>query len=116
MRRHGVTQRVYILWSYPLFHQTVSLLLKHPAFAIVGSGSDRELARQEIERLQPDIILLEEVANGDPIDADILGFLKSSAWEPRIARLSLQDNDMRIYQREYRTIETPEGLLTLLQK
>lgn len=111
-----MAQRVYILWSYPLFHQTVSLLLKHPAFAIVGSGSDREQARQEIEHLQPDIILLEEAANGAPIDADILGFLNSSAWQPRVARLSLQDNDLRIYQRKYRTIETPEDLLALLQK
>jgi hypothetical protein len=111
-----VTQRVYILWSYPLFQQMVSLLLKHPAFLIVGAGSDREQARREIERLQPDIILLEETPDGAPIDADILEFLKSSAWEPRIARLSLQDNDLRIYQREYRIIETPEDLLTLLQK
>jgi DNA-binding NarL/FixJ family response regulator len=116
MRRHRVTQRVYILWSYPLFHQTVSLLLKHPAFTIVGSGSDREHARQEIERLKPDIILLEEATNSDPIDADIIDFLNSSAWEPLIARLSLQDNDLRIYHQEYRTIETPEDLLTLLQK
>jgi hypothetical protein len=111
-----VTQRVYILWSYPLFHQTVSLLLKRPAFLIVGAESDREQARREIEHLQPDIILLEETPDGAPIDADILEFLKSSAWEPRIARLSLQDNDLRIYQREYRVIETPEDLLALLQK
>ena len=111
-----MAQRVYIVWRYPLFHETVSLLLEHPEIAIVGSESDRKEAQREITELMPDIIILEEdeETDGGSIDAEILQFMETE-WEPRIARLSLQDNVLRLYQREQRTISNREDLLSILQ-
>jgi AmiR/NasT family two-component response regulator len=110
-----VVQRVFIVWTYPLFRETVSLLLEHPGLTVVGVESDRTEAQTQVTHLKPDIIIIEETANGEPIDTDIIGLLDTSAWEPRIVRLSLQDNELRLYRREQRTIETREDLLTLFQ-
>jgi len=110
-----VAQRVFIVWTNPLFRETVSLLLNHPAILIIGEESDRQEARTRIHHLQPDTIIIEETLNGEAIGVDIIGLLESSDWEPRIARLSLQDNELRMYQRANRTIKTHEDLLNLIQ-
>lgn len=111
-----MSQRVFIVWTYPLFRETVALLLKHPAITIVGNESDRQEARAMIAALQPDIIIIEETPNGESIDTDIIELLETSPWTPRIARLSLQDNELRLYHRENRTIKTRDDLLDLIQE
>ena len=110
-----MTQRVFIVWANPLFHGTVALLLEHPAVTIVGATSDRTVAREQITDLMPDFIIIEEPTNGDPIDKDIIQYLETSSWEPRVARLSLQDNELQLYHRQHRTIETRDDLLALIQ-
>ena len=37
------TQRVFIIWSYPLFHESVRLFLEHPDIKLVGATSDFNL-------------------------------------------------------------------------
>ena len=108
--------RVFIIWKYPLFRETVTVLLQHPEMIVVGGESDRAEARTQINRLEPDIIIIEEALNEEPVDSDIIEYLEESLWEPRVARLSLQDNELRLYQRQHRIIETKDELLALLQE
>lgn len=111
-----MTQKAFIVWSHPLFHETVRLLLSSPGIEIVGSASDRDAAREAIARLQPGVIIVEEVLFEESIEKDILDFLGVSKGEPRVARLSLEDNQVFVYQRERRTITSREDLLAVFSE
>lgn len=107
-------RRVFIIWSHPLSHESVRLLLNHPDVEIVGATADHLIAREEITRLQPDTIIVEveEMTKGVPTEA--LALLESSPCVTRVIGFSLQDNRLSVYHREERTVARAEDLLGLV--
>ncbi len=109
------TRRVFIIWSHPLFRDTIHLLLRHPALEIVGIGSDLDTVLQELDRTQPEIIIVEQNGEGGDPGIDMLKVLKAGPWEARVIRLSLQDNELWIYHRQRQNVNTPEDFLRIIQ-
>ena len=106
--------RVYVIWTYPLFHESLRLLLNHPGIEWVGATSDHEAALSHVANLRPDIILMEEVEGSD-ISAETVKLLECSSMDVRIIRLSLANNELTIYHREQRNMGQAEDLLKLIQ-
>lgn len=105
---------VYIIWSNPLSHDSLRLLLKQPEVELVGTTSDRKSAMDEIKRLKPDTVIVESTKSR--MDSDTLAILKSCPWVSRIIDFSMDDNTMRVYQREEKTVAQVEDLLDLIKR
>ena len=106
------TLRVFIIWTHPLFHKSVCLLLKHPKIEIVGANSEYKNAHEEIIALQPDTIIVEE--GGKDIPRDVMKYLETYPWNLRVTFLNLTDNQLNMYQHEQRTMGRAEDLLHLI--
>lgn len=106
-------QQVFIIWSHPLFHESVRLLLRHPDVEIIGSTADYETARDDIERLRPNTVIVEETGSGTHVEA--LAILDSSRFAPRVIGFSLEDNKLNVYHRQESTVARAEDLLRLVQ-
>ena len=110
MARH----RVFVVWTHPLFQEAVHRLLSHPDIDWVGTTSDHAAARDQIVDLCPDTILIEEEEGGS-VPAEILEILEGGSSDVRVIRLSLADNELRVYHRTQRTVKQAEDLLHLIQ-
>ena len=108
-----VVQRVFVIWTHPLFHESVRLILNHPSVEWLGSTSDYAAARDQILRLRPNAVLVEEVEDGVPASA--LAVLEACNWDVRVIALSLTDNKLSVYHREHRIVGQAEDLLHLIQ-
>lgn len=106
-------RRVFVVWSNPLFHESLRLLLNRPEVEWVGATSDHAAAHDQIVSLCPDTILIEE-EEGSNAPAAALEILEASSADMRVIRLSLADNELRIYHREQRTVGQTEDLLHLI--
>lgn len=102
-------RRVFVIWTNPLFHESVVLLLKHPDIIIVGAAADFTTAHEDIMRLQPDTILFERTRAGIPVD--VMGILEVETWDMRIFELSLDTNEMSLYHRQHQTVIEAGDLL-----
>jgi hypothetical protein len=111
-----VSRQVFILWLNPLFHETVRLLLDFPEINIIGDSSDYNAARETLGRLQPDTVIFEEDEDNAGICAEIFQILEASTWNLRVIRLSLLDNELKVYHREQSTVSTSEDLRRLVQE
>ena len=108
------TRRVFVIWTHPLFHESVRLLLNRSQIEWAGATSDHETAQRHIASLQPDTILIEEL-EGSPAGEEAFRLLESISADIRIIRLSLENNELIIYHREQRTVGQAEDLLKLIQ-
>jgi len=106
------TQKVFVIWTNPLFHASVVLLLENPNIELVGATSDYAEAVDEISKHQPDTILIEKT--GMKVPAEVLEILDSSSWKMRIFDLNLNDNELSIYHREHKPVVQVEDLLSLI--
>jgi DNA-binding NarL/FixJ family response regulator len=106
-------RRVFVIWTHPIFRESVRLLLNHPDIEWVGATSDIAIAKDQVSRLRPDTILFEEVEGN--VLAGMVELLEASPWHMRIFGLGLVDNQLRVYQREELTICQPEDLLQLIR-
>ncbi len=107
-------RRVFVIWTHPLFHESIRLLLNHPGIEWVGATPDHRVAREEIIRLQPDTILIEEGESGGT-PGEAMGILETGPSDVRVIRLSLADNALSVYHREQRVVGQAEDLLRLIQ-
>ena len=110
MARH----RVFVVWTHPLFQDAVHRLLSHPDIDWVGATSDHATAHDQIVGLCPDTVLIEE-GEGGGVPAEALEILEDSTSDVRVIRLSLADNELRVYHRTQRTVTQAEDLLHLIQ-
>lgn len=106
------TQRVFVIWTHPLFHASVALLLEDPNIELVGATSDYSKALDEISKHKPDTILIEKT--GMKVPAEVLEILERSSWKMRVFDLSLNDNELSIYHREQKTVGQVDDLLSLI--
>ncbi len=108
------TRRVFVIWTHALFCAALRRILADPEIEWLGGTSDRAAAHDLIARLQPNTILIEEV-EGSGVSAEALEILEASSADMRVIRLSLADNQLRVYHREQRTLGQAEELLRLIQ-
>ena len=106
-------RRVYLLWTHPLFYETVHRLLGHQEVELVGASMDHQIARDEIVRLKPDVVILEE--DQDASSAEVVELLKGGPNDVLLLGLNLMDNELRVYRREQRTVIHPNDLLDLVR-
>ena len=106
------TQRVFVIWSHPLFHESVRLLLDHPEIKLVGATSDDKLANKLILDLQPSTILIEDKGSGIP--TEVMKLLKACPWNVRVVVISLADNQLNMYRHEQRTMGQADDLVHLI--
>ena len=105
--------RVYMLWTHPLFSETVRRLLGGAEVEIIGASSDPTAGLEEISRLQPDVVIAEEDPSGAPTEA--IDALRAGPAEMLILGLNLANNALQVYRREQRTVADPEDLLQILR-
>jgi hypothetical protein len=103
------TQRVYVIWTHPLFRESARLLLNHPDVEWLGATSSFATAQDEIPSLLPDTILVEETS-GD-LSSEVLEILEHSPGNVRMISLSLTDNRLSIYNHEQREVGQSDDLL-----
>lgn len=108
-------QRLFIAWSHPLFREIVFLLLNDPMLEIVGHASNYEAALNQLERLKPDVVIVEETEDSTVTRMEALEILKACSWGLRVIRLSLHDNELWVYHHERQRISVGEELLCLVR-
>ncbi len=106
-------RRVFAIWSNALFRESVLRILQHPEVLWLGATSDQAAAREQIARLRPDTIVIEEGNGGICLVA--LEFLAACQWDVCVLALSLADNKLTVYHREQQTLGRAEDLLRLIQ-
>jgi hypothetical protein len=102
-------RRVFVIWTNPLFHESVRLLLSHPDVIWVGATTDLTTAPEEIMRLHPDTLLFEKTSASIP--ADVMEILGVETWDIRIIELSLDNNELSLYHREHQEVVEAGDLL-----
>ena len=105
--------RVFILWTHPLFSETVGRLLGGAEVEIIGGSSDPVAGLEEITRLQPDVVIAEEDPSG--ARSETIEVLRAGPAEMLILGMNLTDNGLQVYRREQRTVVHPEDLLQILR-
>lgn len=105
-------RRLYVVWTHPIFHESVRLLLNHPSVEWVGAASDCEVGLSEILALKPDTILMEETEEACRFRATDI--LEVAPWNVRVLSMSLNENRLSIFHREQKTVGQAEDLLHLV--
>lgn len=106
------TRRVFVIWTHPLFLDSVRLLLTHPEVDLVGTASDYEIAQERALELQPDTFLIEET--GGNIPSRMTDILQLCTWNTRVVSLNLDNNKLSVYHREFGTVGQADDLLQLI--
>lgn len=103
--------RVFVIWTHPLFHDSVRLLLGKSEVEIVGATSDHAAAQSQIAALIPDVVIIEQTDGEEQASVETISILRAG---PRVIRLGLADNEISLYQRERRTAARAEDLFSLV--
>ncbi len=106
------TRRVFVIWTYPLFLEAVRRLLAGHDIEWVGDSSDHAAAREQLARLGPDTVLVEE---GKDVLTEIVQILEADTKAIKVIRLSLATNALSVYHREERTIAQADDLFHLVR-
>jgi chemotaxis response regulator CheB len=99
---------VFVIWTNPLFHETVRLILQQPDVRLVGASSDRADAMSKVAALNPDVVVIEETGSQDVETMSIL------MTAPIVIRLGLADNELSVYQRQHRMAANAEDLVRMI--
>jgi DNA-binding NarL/FixJ family response regulator len=107
-----MSHRLFLIWTNPLFRDSVRLLLSHPKVNWMGAASNWATAQPEILRLQPDIILVEE--GEDKVEIEVMKILEATPWNVRVVSVNLDNNKLSIFHREQKIVGQAEDLLHLV--
>ena len=103
--------RVFIFCQNPLFGEGVeNLLHRDPELRIVGSESDPTRAIEQINALQPDVVIIDGDSPVDDLGPALASILKQNA-HARVIGLNLQSNTMCMYRGEKRVVREVNDLL-----
>lgn len=103
------TKRVFVIWSHPLFHDAVRLLLAHPDIDWVGETSDYEGMVEIVMKISPDIVIFEE--DEDRSSSQILAMPEKIPSLERIIGLNLNNNELRIYHHKVKNVGHTDDLI-----
>jgi DNA-binding NarL/FixJ family response regulator len=104
-------KRVFVIWTHPLFHDSVRLLLSKSEVEIVGATSDHAAAQNQIAALAPDVVIVEQTDGEEQSSVETISILRAG---PQVIRLGLADNEISLYQRERRTAAKADDLVSLI--
>lgn len=100
---------VFVIWTNPLFHEAVRLLLQHPGVLLVGASSNRVEAKSQIAALNPDVVIMEEAEAQDA--EETMSILLTG---PMVIHLGLADNELVVYRRQHRTVAKAQDLVSMI--
>ncbi len=107
------TKSVYAIWTNPLFHVSIRMLLNHPDIDWLGSTSDPTIALDKISNLKPEInIIEEEQESKTPIK--LMKNLESHHLDFFIIGLNLNDNKLNIYHHQEQKVVNGDDLIRLI--
>ena len=105
-------RRLFVIWTSPIFRDSVQLLLDHPEIEWLGATSDYASAPKDIRVKQADTIVIEQVGSGLPVALSEL--LDTESDSARVICVSLDENQVRVYSRENWTVAEAGNLLQLV--
>ncbi len=95
-------KRIYMLSSQPMFSRGVETLLrKEPGLEIVGWESDVDRAVEQIQKLQPDVVIL-DTRDQDSGQAQMVMRILCGRPGTTVITLNLENNRLCIYRGEER--------------
>jgi DNA-binding NarL/FixJ family response regulator len=103
-------KRVYLIWTHPLFYESIRLLLNHEV-DLVGSTDDHAKGDREIAELKPEVVIIETPAGLEGLGAETISILRKG---PRVIHLSLEDNELSLYLRQHKTMDEPNDLMQII--
>jgi AmiR/NasT family two-component response regulator len=104
-------RRVFVIWTNPLFHEFVRLLLVHPKVEMVGATSDYAIVQTNINTLCPDTVIVEVTDNNLDL---VMNIMKASRSNIRIIGLNLTNNALSVYQHQQQMVAKADDLLGVL--
>lgn len=108
-------KRVFVVWTHLLFRDSVRLLLKDPSVDWLGETSDYSQAKEEVSRLDPDTIIVEETSSAR--SERILDILKACPERGRVLGVNLNNNLLNVYAHRVEMVGEAHDLLNVvLQK
>lgn len=111
-----MAQQVFIVWDNPLFFDSIRLLLEQLKVEVVGDSSVYTDALGAIEKIHPEVVIVEETTKNKTEGAlKIMQLLEDCAWCPYVVRMGLQDNEMWVYHRQRWTVNNKEDLLEIIR-
>jgi AmiR/NasT family two-component response regulator len=105
-------QRVFVIWTNPLFYESIRLLLSNEV-DLVGSTDDHALGEREIAKLKPEVVIIETPEGLEDLEAETISILEKGA---RVIHLSLKDNELNLFSRQHKTMDEPNDLLQMILK
>ncbi len=100
-----MSRQVFIVYRHPLFGDAIRLLLTRGGIRVLGMESDWNRAREQIEALHPNVVLME--VNGDQ-EFSPVAWLSSIRSLPDLKQttiaVSFQNNHLFIWQKEERNL------------
>ena len=106
-------QRVFEIWTHPLFHEALRRMLAGTGVELVGGLPAHAAAGDPIARARPDTIIVEE-PDEDGVSAEVLDLVQAVAANVWFVCVSQVDGELRAYQRPHPTLGRGEGLLQLI--
>ena len=87
--------RIYLIDDHPIVRAGLSALLQGAGHAIVGEGADITLALSEINRLSPDVVMLDLHLDGRS-GFEVLAELQRRQMSTRVIVLSMSDQPRNV--------------------
>ncbi|GMR09316.1 MAG: hypothetical protein BMS9Abin28_0134 [Anaerolineae bacterium] len=104
-------RRVFVIWTHPLFLESVRLLLSKAQVELVGATSDHSQAHDQIVALGPEVVIVEHTDGEEQASQETIAILRAGA---RVVRLGMADNEISLYSRERRTAVEADDLAKLI--
>ncbi len=108
--------RIFLLSDHLLFaHGLKSLLDKYVKAKIVGQETKIKPAIEQIESLQPDIVIIDNTNSPDNEIPELAHILQTNP-DTKVIGLSLKDNDAYIYRATERRITDISDLMQIISQ
>lgn len=106
-----VSRKVLVLWTNPLFHETIRVLLQQADVEVVGALRRLSHWQEQVQAHHPDTVIIETGEDESASNGETLSILRSG---PAVIRLSLSDNELSLYKRQHRSISSTDELIELI--
>jgi len=107
-----VQHRIYVIWSNPIFRDSLRMILKHPQIEWVGCEPDFKRALEEIVELNPDTILV-EISEQFSL-AELIQGLEQGESKLQIIGMNMENNIVTLYHRENYSVVHEDELLQIV--
>lgn len=107
--------RIYIISRHSLFGDGIEdLLRKEPALEIVGREQDIGKAMEQIDDLQPDVVILDCHEDRQAVQPLIMKILQGGV-PARVISMDLQTNTIVVHKREQHDVHGMEDLIAAIE-